>query len=186
MQNELRNQLKSQTLDEVNPSAFKQVGGVVFPDAAAARNLNDFMEIVNAYKAVHLPTNGTLPIPRSTTVEQVTLTDSKTEVDLLTAANDEVLEVIAISARNASTNYETSGGALFINNAAVADISSLDKYTNTLSGVIFGIQMGISTTNMAFNPRPIILNGGDTLKLETTSTPNADLVLKVIYVKRMQ
>jgi len=185
MQNDLRNQLKSQTLDEVNPSAFKQVGGVVFPDATAARNLNDFMEIVNAYKAVHLPTNGTLPIPRSTTVEQVTLTDSKQDVTLLTAANDEVLEIISISARNASTNYETSGGALFINNNAVADLSALDKYTNTLGGVIYGYQMCESTEN-AHNPSPIILNGGDTLSLETTSTPNANLILKVMYVKRMQ
>ncbi len=182
---DLRNQLKSQTLDEVNPSAFKQVGGVVFPDATAARNLADFMEIVEAYKAVHLPTNGTLPIPRSTLGAQVTLLDTKQEVDLLTAANDEVLEIISISAKNADTNFETSGGALFINNAAVADLPALDKYTKQLGGVIYGYQMSESDT-VASNPRPLLLNGGDTLTLTTAATPNSNMVLKVLYVKRMQ
>lgn len=55
---ELRNQLKNQNLDTVDPAAFLEVGGVVFPDKSAAANLDDFKTIVEAYRAVHQPSLG--------------------------------------------------------------------------------------------------------------------------------
>jgi len=55
---ELRNQLKNQNLDTVDPAAFLEVGGAVFPDKSAAANLDDFKTIVEAYRAVHQPSLG--------------------------------------------------------------------------------------------------------------------------------
>tara|TARA_R110002096_G_C14565830_1_gene720233 strand:- start:1071 stop:1571 length:501 start_codon:yes stop_codon:yes gene_type:complete len=64
MSKELRNQLKSQNLDTVLPTAFKQVGGAVFPDITAKADLKDFEQIINSYRGVHSPTFG-VPIPVS-------------------------------------------------------------------------------------------------------------------------
>tara|TARA_R110000824_G_scaffold61713_1_gene163852 strand:+ start:381 stop:866 length:486 start_codon:yes stop_codon:yes gene_type:complete len=58
LMDELRNQLKNQDLDTVNPAAFLEVGGVVFPDKPSAANLADFKTIVEAYRAVHQPSLG--------------------------------------------------------------------------------------------------------------------------------
>ena len=64
MSKELRNQLKSQNLDTVLPTAFKQVGGAVFPDITAKADLKDFEQIIHSYRGVHSPTFG-VPIPMS-------------------------------------------------------------------------------------------------------------------------
>lgn len=183
MQNDLRNQLKGQTLDAVAPAAFKQVGGVVYPDQTAARNLDDFVSIVKSYQAVHLPTYGTIPIPRSTVTIVGSLLSTKTSADLLTADNDEVLEIYGISVRTPS-NYETSGGGLYINGRPVIDLTRLDQYSNSATGLLYGIQVGTSSTEHA--TRALILNGGDTLSIETTAQPNDDIVFDIIYAKLMQ
>jgi len=59
---ELTNQLKSQNLATVSPAAFLQVGGPTFPDARAHGGLEMFGHVVEAYRAVHLPSYGS-PIP---------------------------------------------------------------------------------------------------------------------------
>ena len=67
---ELLNQLKSQDLATVNPSAFKQVGDPVFPDRAALNSLVDFGTIVEAFRHVHFTAYGS-PIPQSASTASV-------------------------------------------------------------------------------------------------------------------
>lgn len=64
MVKELRDLLKSQNLDTVLPSALKQVGGAVFPDRMAEKDLADFVQVVDSFRGVHSPTYGTT-IPMS-------------------------------------------------------------------------------------------------------------------------
>lgn len=183
MQNDLRNQLKGQTLDAVAPAAFKQVGGVVYPDQTAARNLDDFVSIVKSYQAVHLPTYGSIPIPRTTVTTTAALLSTKTSADILAAENDEVLLIYGISVRTPN-NYETSGGGFYINGKPVIDMTRLDQYSNSATGLLYGIQIGTSSTEHA--TRELQLNGGDTLSIETTAAPNADMVIDIVYAKLMQ
>jgi len=70
VRDELRNLLKDQSLNDVAPSAFAQVGGVVFPDQGAAFSLADFGTIVEAFRHVHLPTYGSA-IPKSAATSSV-------------------------------------------------------------------------------------------------------------------
>lgn len=61
---EVRNQLKSQSLEAVEPSSFQAVGGRVFPDAPSLEDQLDLRQIVNAWAAVHAPNYGQ-PIPQT-------------------------------------------------------------------------------------------------------------------------
>lgn len=69
--NEVRNQLKSQTLNDVEVTSFKTVGGRVFPDASTIQDTLDLTQIVNAWASVHVPTYGT-SIPSSSNVATTT------------------------------------------------------------------------------------------------------------------
>lgn len=61
---EVGNQLKSQTLGDVEAQSFNIVGGRVFPDINATTDFMDLVKIVDAYRATHNPNYGT-HIPNS-------------------------------------------------------------------------------------------------------------------------
>jgi len=93
---EISNQLKSQSLGDVTPEAFKQVGGRVFPDASAFDGLTDLVAIVEAYRATHLPSYGAV-IPSTGggfNVAPASLNDSESLVEAL---ENEVYQIQAIS-----------------------------------------------------------------------------------------
>lgn len=188
---ELRDQLKSQALGNVNPSAFQFVGSTVFPDRAAKFDLNDFVEVINAYRATHLPTYGQI-IPSSTQITTVTMATSENEITLLdlTGADDTntVLEVIAISTPFPS-DYEVTSGFLSINNGgvtnvAVYDIVKIDIIASKSAGILYGD--GIDYNDAPVSPQPIFVNGGEKLILTTRDTPNAALTLNILTRKRSQ
>jgi len=188
---ELRDQLKSQALGNVNPSAFKFVGSTVFPDRAAKFDLNDFVEVVNAYRATHLPTYGQI-IPSSTEITTVSVATSENEKTLidLTGADDTntVLEVVAISTPFPG-DYEMTSGLLAINNGgltnvAIYDIVKIDIITNKTAGILYGD--GIDYNDAPVSPQPIFVNGGEKLILQTRDAPNATLSLNILTRKRSQ
>ena len=92
----VQNQLKSQSLDTVNPEAFKQVGGVIFPDSTANMDMAKLVAIVEAFQSVHSPNYGQ-PIPNSG--KKFSRTDTGS---IVTATGNEVRRVIAVSYTNAS------------------------------------------------------------------------------------
>jgi len=61
---EVGNQLKSQTLGDVEASTFGIVGGRVFPDLGSTQDFLDLTKIVEAYRSTHNPNYGT-HIPNS-------------------------------------------------------------------------------------------------------------------------
>jgi len=68
---EVRNQLKSQNFSTVSPTAFGEVGGRVFPDSPSIGDVNDLIEIVKGWRAVHLPSLGS-PISKSCVITSQT------------------------------------------------------------------------------------------------------------------
>tara|TARA_R110000751_G_scaffold72736_1_gene147336 strand:- start:552 stop:1040 length:489 start_codon:yes stop_codon:yes gene_type:complete len=107
----VQNQLKSQSLNTVAPSAFKQVGGDIFPDSTANMDMAKLSAIVEAFQSVHSPNYGQ-PIPQTSEVS--TGVGSKT---LLSLDGNEVALVSAITCVNASaapTHIQIKVGSMII------------------------------------------------------------------------
>lgn len=190
MQNDLRNQLKGQTLDAVKPAAFKQVGGVVYPDQTAARNLDDFESIVKSYQAVHLPTFGK-PIPQSTNTETAVL--STTEKTLLTANKNETLEILSISVPGGTAENMSAAGLYLYNlnsltSHCIADLPRIDDLTGSFNGLVYGHIINYTQTDKAIATpgQPLLLTGGESLSIKTKSAPDSATTFTTVYRKVAQ
>ncbi len=153
MRDELRNLLKSQDLNTVNPSAFKQVGGVVFPDQEAAMSLADFGTIVEAFRAVHLPAYGQA-IPQSAKTSSITNNGDLLSVSGNTVAVVQAIEIETSGSDPATCNVELNGVMLV---AATAD------------------PLGAAAVTL---PYPVVVDSAGTLSVTGSS---ADLTLKCTY-----
>jgi hypothetical protein len=94
MVGQIQNLLKTQSLEAVAPSAFKQVGGVMFPDATANIDMARLVSIVSAFQSVTSPNYGQ-PIPQTSKV--VSCTGSET---LLSNTGNTTSLIQAISCDN--------------------------------------------------------------------------------------
>jgi len=65
MAGQIQNLLKTQSLETVSPAAFKQVGGVMFPDATANIDMARLVSIVSAFQSVTSPTKNTTSLIQS-------------------------------------------------------------------------------------------------------------------------
>lgn len=169
---ELRELLKSQSLDNVQPSAFASVGGVVFPDRPAAFDLADFVDVVDSYRAVHVPTYGNA-IPNTTETTTAFLQSSKTSVDLLTVPDNQTYRILGISVRSTS-DFEMTAAALAVDGVNILDLASIDTLTATFSGVIIDNQFDL------------IITGGSVLSFDASDNPNDDVVFDIVYHKLQQ
>ena len=91
---EVRNQLKSQNFSTVSPTAFGEVGGRVFPDNPSIADVNDLIQIVKGWRAVHLPSFGS-PISKSATI-----TSQNGNGDILQPTNAQVMRVQTVAFSN--------------------------------------------------------------------------------------
>lgn len=164
---ELRELLKSQTLDDVKPSAFSSVGGVVFPDRPAAFDLADFVDVVDSYRAVHVPTYGQA-IPNTTATTANSLGTTETSVDLLTVSDNQTYRILGISVRTTS-NYEMTAASLAVDGVNILDLANIDTLTATFSGVIVDNQFDL------------IITGGAVLSFNSSANPNDDVVFDIVY-----
>lgn len=164
---ELRELLKSQSLDNVQPSAFASVGGVVFPDQPAKFDLADFVDVVDSYRAVHVPTYGNA-IPNTTDTTFSFLASTKTSVDLLTVPDNQTYRILGISVRT-SSDYEMTSAALVVDGINILDLADIDTLTATFSGVIVDNQFDL------------IITGGAVLSFGCSATPNDDVVFDIVY-----
>lgn len=162
---DIRNQLKSQSLDQVLPSAFKQVGGVVFPDKSAVVNLNDLAQIVNSYRSVHAPAYGS-PIPNTGTVKT-----GIEDGEGLEPQDNEAYNILALEA--------TNGGG-----AAPLEIKITISDVLVYAGAIAPSQtIGLGDLPAVF---PLTLVKGNALKFSVSSGTATDLTAKVAYNKTSQ
>lgn len=160
----IRNQLKSQDLDTVIPSAFKQVGGVVYPDRSAIVALNDLFQIVNAYRSVHAVTYGNA-IPNTGQVAEG-IEDGQG----LAATDNQVIQVNSISVTNAglgALEVTISIGDCQLFAGAIPPSASIGK--SDLQGIF-----------------PITIVKGAALKFVVTSGTASDFSAKVAYYESVQ
>jgi len=113
------NQLKSQSLDNVLSSAFKQVGGRVFPDLSSSQPLLDLVAIVSAYQATHLVAFGNA-IPDTGAGQSLALSGDAPNT-ILEASNNEVLQLNAVSCEN--TGGAPIVAALYLGPAQLANVA---------------------------------------------------------------
>jgi len=161
---EIVNQLKSQSLDDVLASAFKQVGGAVFPDNRALASLGELIHIVEAWRATHAISYGS-PIPNEGADYSASPAVVDTAVDLVAPTTTESVLVNAISAVN-------TGGAPVLGTITVGN------------GVIlttFAANPG-SDTPVAL-PYPLWVTKGAVLSATVTSGTPGDVTLKASAVK---
>lgn len=92
--NEVRNQLKSQNLSTVSPTAFGEVGGRVFPDNPSIQDINALIQIVRGWRSVHLPSYGS-PIARSSAI-----TTQNGDGSILSPSSNEVFNVQSLAFSN--------------------------------------------------------------------------------------
>ena len=160
MLNELVNQLKSQTLGDVLPAAFKQVGNAVYPDEPALKVMPSFRDIVHSWAAAHAPTFGTV-IPNSGVSYSVVTSDSLQAV--IEPSTHEVIHVQVMSVTNAGSNPATV--QVFVEDALNTEIIALPSTTTA------------STLRM-----PVLAKGA-TLKVITTDGTASDCTFKATSVK---
>lgn len=126
MRDELLNQLKSQDLETVAPSAFRQVGNPVFPDSSALGSLIDFGFVVEAFRHVHFTAYGQ-PIPKTAAVGT-----STNDGDVCTAVGNQILKVQAIEIVNSGPD-PVDGVEITLNGVLVASVLATGNETTVLA-----------------------------------------------------
>jgi len=186
--NDLINPLRYVNLKEIDPQSINRMGEGVFPEPGTLDHLRIIDLVTKAYQGDHMPSLG-MPIPVSSKVKNVTL--SGTSNELLSAAKNEVLEIISINAANPN-EYGLSAGALFIypngddaQEYPIYEFIDIDELANSFSGVMYGACA--NNGKLPITPgQPLFLNGGDSLGLLTKSSPDPSMTLQIIYRKRIQ
>ena len=158
------NQLKSQNLDQVLASAFKQVGGVVFPDERALASLGELVHIVEAWRATHAISYGS-PIPNEGTDYTAAPAVVDTPVDLVAPSATESVLVNAISTVN-------SGGAPVIGTITLGDGVILATFAATPG----------ASEPLAL-PYPVWVTKGAVMYATVTSGTPGDVSIKASAVK---
>ena len=164
---ELANQLNSQSLDEVLPEAFKQVGGRVFPDSRSFQPLLDLIAIVDAYRATHLLGYGN-PIPNSGVGYTTTLSGDGLN-DVVAPAATETIQINAISVTNGG------GAAPVVCNLLLGD--------TLLANVTVGPSETTSLSQLLASGMPMTLAKGQTLAAIKVSGTSSDITIHVSGVK---
>jgi len=163
---ELANQLNSQSLDNVLPEAFKQVGGRVFPDSRSFQPLLDLVAIVDAYRATHLLAYGGV-IPNSGTAYVTTLSGDGLN-DVVAPSSTESITINGISVLN-------TGGSPIACNLLLGD--------TLLASVTVGPAESIAMSQVMTSGLPLTLSKGQTLAAIKVSGTSTDITINVSAVK---
>jgi len=180
---DLLSPLRYVNLKDIDPNSINRIGEGVFPELTTLDHLSILDLVTKAYQAVHLPTLGH-PIPQSTVYTTATLPTSNGKVNVVTASNNEVIEILGISVKTPN-EYETSGLILRLVNSLGDErpIFNFDKFdlisTDNGAPIIYGKVIKL-TSNLSVSPSPLYVNGGDTLQIVSNSAPNDDMVMDVV------
>lgn len=192
--NDLINPLRYVNLKNINPESINRMGEGVFPEPGTLDHLAIIDLVTKAYQGVHMPTLGH-PIPQSTTVSGVSVSTSETSKTLVTASSNEVIEIVALAVKTPA-NYELgSGNYLAITTAAgdtgkIMDLSRMEYICSSGSGVFYGIDVfdpgNDGGTPQHFNPKKLLVNGGDTLVLILAGAPASNMTIEIVSRKVIQ
>lgn len=165
---EIRNQLKSQSLEAVVPSSFNEVGGRVFPDEPSINDQTTLNQIVASWAAVHVPAFGN-PIGQSSQTVSKAGAAGEAEVEVLTATKSEVYRVQAIAVSN------SGGAAEVICRVLIGDCP-----------LTIDLTAGPSTSQPFPLTQPVFVDLNSPLKFAVTTGTGTDATLIVNAIKVSQ
>jgi len=171
--------LKSQSLDNLEAASIKQVGGVVFPDRNAKFDLADFSEVIDSFRAVHLPTYGQI-IP-STNGYVETSISSATTTKVLTPEKNEVIEISALECTSAEAGTDIVLRLQQDSNDLV--ISTNLTLTQNTPTALIGVKL---KDNVVPFRESLTVAYPFSLAIQTLSSGTVDLAVKLFTNKRMQ
>ena len=161
---EVSNQFNSQTLSDLLTSSVNTVGGRIFPDRGASQDLLALIQVVNAWRSTHAQTYGNA-LPDSGVGYAVNPSDTGTPVNLIAAADNEVVLVNAVASEN--------GGSGSITYQILLGDTIVKEHT-LASG---------ATTQHPDACKGIVCSKGQTLTILVTSGTAADLIVNASGVK---
>ncbi len=159
---EIRQQLRNQSLENLLTATIKTVGDRIFPDDLAVLDLEALNQIVNSWRSTHAITYGQV-LPNTGTIAEG-IEDGQG----VSVGDNEVLELVAISAANA-------GGAPVTISIRIGDLvlfNGVVDPTNGLTSADLGTLL------------PMTLSKGLSLKFVVTGGTASDFSAKVAYQYR--
>ena len=173
MVDEVRNQLKSQSIQAVDPVSFETVGGRVFPDEPTIQDQKALSDIVSTWQASHAPTYGN-PIGQSSVTFQKAGASGEAVVTVIEAVKSQVWRVQGIAIANAG------GAAPVVCKILLGDLTLTIDATGNPSGTTpVSSQNGVMTF-------PIFVDLNSPLKFAVTSGAGTDATLIVNAIKVSQ
>lgn len=159
---EIRQQLRNQSLENLLIPTLNTVGDRIFPDDLAVLDLEALNQIVNSWRSTHAATYGNV-LPNTGVIAEG-IEDGQG----ISAGDNEVLEIVAISAANA-------GGAPINISVRIGDVVLFNGIVDPTNGLTSG-DLG--------SVLPITLSKPLSLKFVVTGGTSADFSAKVAYEYR--
>jgi len=159
---EIRQQLRNQTLESLLITQTNQVGDRIFPDDMAALDMEALQQIDSAWRATHTVNFGQV-LPNTGVIREG-IEDGQG----IAVADNEVLEVVALSAANA-------GGAPVTISIRIGDVILINSIVDPINGL---------TTSDLGALFPITLSKGLSLKFVVIGGNASDFTAKVAYQYR--
>jgi len=188
--NDLINPLRYVNLKNIDPKSINDIGEGVFPEPNTLDHLAVLDLVTKAYQAIHLPSYGK-PIPQSTNA--VTAVLSTTSQTLLTAEDNETLEILSISCPGGTSESMSAAGLYLYNqnslsNNCISDLPRIDDLTVSFNGLIYGHLINYTQTDKAIAApgQPLYLTGGESLSIKTKSAPDNAITFTIVYRKISQ
>ena len=163
---EIRNQLKSQSIDSLLPTSIEAVGGRIFPDETSLQGQLDFSQVIRLWQSVHSPSFGSA-------IGQTGATNSVSGAEtLLSVSKSQVAEVQTMEFTNA-------GGAAPI------------TITLKLGGVACSLDSGLPIVvgpgaSIAISTMKLRVDANLPLTVVIDSGTGSDLTSKVAYILTSQ
>ena len=161
MGTEIRQQLRNQSLEDLQVGSINTVGDRIFPDDMAILDMEALQQIVSAWRATHSPNYGQI-LPNTGAIAEGIADGGGLE-----PGNNEVIDVVGISLANA-------GGAPVEVNVQIGDL------------ILIGLAVpptGASSSEIGAI-FPLTLSKGLALKFVVTSGTASDFSAKVAYAYR--
>lgn len=187
---DLLSPLRYVNLKQIDPDSINRIGEGVFPELTTLDHLSLLDLVTKSYQAVHLPTYGK-PIPQSTNA--VTAVLSTTEQTLITANDNETLEILSISVPGGTSESMSAAGLYLYNlnsltSHCISDLPRIDDLTVSFNGLVYGhlINYTLNDKAIAAPGQPLYLTGGESLSIKTKSAPDNNITFTVVYRKIAQ
>lgn len=167
---QVREFLRNQTLTDLEPSSIVTVGGRIFPDASAIGDIDALLQIVEAWKDIHVPTYGA-PIPKTSNVQSLTAAEANTFEDVIAPTGNTVTSVQFMGLFNADATTPATVDIALTDGSGTAYIAS----TLQVDPLTF-------VNGFALGAQPLYLDANTSLQFRVVSGPYASVSIRTYAI----